>query len=448
MKRLIDYYLTQWKSDTYRKPLLLRGARQVGKTHAARQLGSTFLEFVEVNLEFLPEVHGVFEKDLDPERIIRELSLITRKPITPGKTLLFLDEVQASPKALLSLRYFYEMMPELHVIAAGSLMDFAIEKVGIPVGRVDSLYMYPLSFIEFLAAIKEHLLIEEVIMHDVHKTMSEVIHKKLLHLLGEYLAFGGMPAVLKCWQEIRDPLQCAKIHSSLIDTYRQDFEKYARKLQIKYVELIFDQIPIQLGTKFRFSAIEGEYRKRELAPALNLLSIAGIAHKIFHSAGHGIPLGAQIDPSDYKVIFLDVGLAQSILDFDISGWFLNPLNEFANKGSLIEAFVGQEIIAYAHPSRKHNLFFWNRKTRSSQAEVDYLIQLDQNIVPVEVKSGMGRTLKSINLFLESHPNSSYGIRFSTLNYSQHEKIHSYPLYAIAKVTQHQNLKEALKIVSS
>jgi uncharacterized protein len=441
MKRLIDYHLLDWKDDKHRKPLLLRGARQVGKTHAVQELGrSSFPTFVEVNLELFKEAHVIFEKDLHPERIVRDLSLITHQHIIPGQTLLFLDEIQAVPQALLALRYFYELMPELHVIAAGSLLDFAIEKVGIPVGRVQSLYMYPLSFMEFLAATGNTLIIEEILSRTVEKPMSDAVHNKLIMLLGEYLALGGMPEVIAYWQEEKDALRSAKVHQTLLNTYRQDFGKYARKLQIKYVELMFDQVPVQLGRKFKYSSIEGDYRKRELSPALDLLVTAGIVHKVFYSSGQGIPLGAQVDPQDYKAIFLDVGLTQAILDLDIAAWFLQPSVEFINKGALAEAFVGQELLAYSDPIKRDNLYYWHRETRASQAEIDYLIQQEQRqVIPVEVKSGMGSTLKSLHLFLETHASCPYGIRLSTQNYSRYEKIYSYPLYALAQLIGSQNM---------
>src|SRR5258708_6599795 len=257
MKRIIDYYLKSWKSDPYRKPLLLRGARQVGKTHAARTLGASFSDFFEINLENQQAAHIIFEKDLQPDRIIRELSALMLKPIIPGKTLLFIDEIQAVPRAILALRYFYEQMPELHVIAAGSLLDFAIEQVGIPVGRVEMLYMRPVSFIEFLCAVSSNILMQELLNHTSMNPISDIVHNKLLSLLGEYLAIGGMPEAVKCWQETRDVLGCPKIHKSILSTYRQDFGKYAKRLQVKYVELLFEHIPLQLGQKFKYTAIEG-----------------------------------------------------------------------------------------------------------------------------------------------------------------------------------------------
>lgn len=448
MRRIIDHFLLQWKSDKLRKPLLLRGARQIGKTHSARQLGTTYSDFVEINLERRTDAHIIFERDLEPTRMIRELSLIARKPIIPGQTLLFLDEIQAVPRAITALRYFYELMPELHVIAAGSLLDFSLMQIGIPVGRVQSLYMHPLSFIEYLAAVDEPLLIDEILHHNITEEMGPAIHTKLLGLLGEYLALGGMPDSVHNLITTKDPLTCAKVHTTLLDTYRQDFGAYARKLQVKYVALLFDQVPLQLGRKFKYSIIEGEYRKRELAPALDLLIMAGVAHKVFHTAGHGIPLGAQVDLQDYKTIFLDAGLAQAALGLDVAGWFLQPAAEFINKGSLVEAFVGQELLAYTSPHSKNNLYYWHKEAGTRQAEIDYLIELNRTVIPVEVKAGSGRTLKSLQQFLETHSASPYGIRCSTQNYSVHEKIHSYPLYALAKILSDHNdeMRLAIKLL--
>jgi predicted AAA+ superfamily ATPase len=355
------------------------------------------------------------------------------QPIIPGKTLLFIDEIQVVPKAITALRYFYEEIPELHVIAAGSLLDFALEQEGMPVGRVESLYVYPMSFLEFLFAIKGDILVSEILSHSVEQELSDPVHHKILSLLGEYIAIGGMPGVVACWAETKDPIRCFSLQHAIIDTYRNDFVKYAKKNQIKYVNDIFNNIPQQLGKKFKFSEIEGDFRKRELTPALDLLATAGIVHKVTHSSGQGIPLGANVDPGNYKVIFLDIALAQAILGLNLADWFLNPTQQFVNKGAIAESFVGQELLAYANPHAKSNLYYWQRNAPSSSAEVDYLIQKGENIIPVEVKSGPGSTLKSMHMFLDSHSDSPFGIRFSTQNYSRHEKIDSLPLYAVAAI---------------
>lgn len=439
MKRIIDYYLLQWKHNNYhRKPLLLRGARQIGKTYAVRQLGKSYESFVEINLETQHQAHIAFQGNLDPAQMIIQLSFAVNKEIIPGKTLLFLDEIQAMPRAILALRYFYEMMPELHVIATGSLLDFAIQQVGVPVGRVEGLEMHPLSFIEYLAAINKHLIVDSILKHDPEKTIGQPMHDIFLDELGKYLAIGGMPESIQSWIDNQKPLKITTIHTSILNFYRQDFGKYAKSHEIKYVEKIFDQIPKQLGQKFKYSLIEGEYRKRELAPALDLLVTAGIAHKVFYSVGQGIPLKAQSDDLDYRVIFLDIGLAQTNLGLNPAQWFLHPQQELINKGQLVEAFVGQELAAYDSPHALKGLYYWHKENGPQQAEIDYLTTINYKAIPVEVKSGAGSTLYSLNYFLDNHKQSPYGIKFSTQDYSVYKNIHSYPLYAIAQVMSEHN----------
>ncbi|MFV0340649.1 MAG: ATP-binding protein [Parachlamydiaceae bacterium] len=441
-KRIIDLHLDHWKTDTFRKPLLLRGARQVGKTYAIRRLGRQFKYFVEINFEKLEGAASIFEKDLSPDKLILALSLLVNAPIIPGETLLFLDEVQEAPRVILALRYFYEEMPNLHVIAAGSLLEFAIAKVGVPVGRISMLYMYPLSFLEYLVAIRHHMIAKEILNHPVGVPMEEVIHKKILDLLGEYLSIGGMPEVVDRWIQTKDPASALNVLHQIAAAYRQDFEKYARKSQVKYLELLFRQIPHLVGKDFSYREIHGEYRKRELAPAMELLERANIIHTIRHSSGHGIPIGSEVDFDTFKVIYLDVGLCQAILGSDISAWFLRPLESFENRGEIAEAFIGQEMICYDNPYNKSEMYFWKRKVKNSAAEIDYLIQRSELILPIEVKSGHGKTLRSLHIFLETHPKSTSSVRFSSLNYSVLDKLDSRPLYAAASLA-HETQKEAL-----
>ena len=441
-KRLIDFHLDKWKVDPYRKPLLLRGARQVGKTYAVRQLGQRFRYFAEVNFEQLEGAASIFEKDLVPERLIRDLSLLIKTPIIEGETLLFLDEVQESPRAILALRYFYEEMPGLHVIAAGSLLEFAIEKVGLPVGRISMLHMYPLSFVEYLVATGDALVAREVLNHPIGVAMGSPIHTMILARVGEYLSIGGMPESVARWVQTKDPAPSLQVLQQIAATYRQDFEKYARKSQVKYLEQIFRQIPHLVGREFSYSEIHGEYRKRELAPSLELLERANILHVIRRASGQGIPIGAEVDFDIFKVIYLDTALCQAILGSDISTWFLNPLEGFENRGDIAEGFVGQELICYGSPTAKGELYFWKRKERNSLAEVDYLLQRRDQILPIEVKSGHGTSLRSLWQFLDTHPKSTFGIRFSALDYSICDNLDSRPLYAVASLA-HESQKEAL-----
>lgn len=434
MRRLIDYKLTEWKTDPYRKSLLLHGARQVGKTYAIRVLGASFDNFIEVNFEVNPKLKTLFEQDLEPKRILRDLcaAINVKQPLT-GSTLLFFDEIQSVPQAIISLRYFYEMMPELHVVAAGSLLDFSIEQVGVPVGRVQSLYMHPMSFIEYLVALRQQIAVDAIFNHDHNKEMSAVIHDKLIGLFAQYNALGGMPQVVDVWRNTQDLLQCAAIHQSLLSSYRQDFYKYAKQKQVQHLNAIFDNIPLQLGRKFKYSDIEGGYRSRELSPGLDLLCTADVAQKVWYTAGQGIPLGAQKCLNDFKVILLDVGLSQAILGLQLGDWLLQPNTTFVNKGEHVEALIGQELLAYNNPIYDAELYYWNRRKVGGEAEIDYLIQDSGFVIPIEVKSGKGTTLKSMHVFLENHPQSPYGIRFSTQNYSVCQNIRSLPLYAVASI---------------
>lgn len=442
-KRIIDFHLKKWKENPYRKPLILRGARQVGKTYAIRQLGKDFPSFVEINFEKLEGASSLFEKDLSPERLILSLSLLVKTPIIPGETLLFFDEVQEAPRAILALRYFYEEMPNLHLIAAGSLLEFAIAKVGVPVGRISMLYMYPLSFIEYLVAVGQSLTAKAILHHLPGHPIEEAIHRKLLSLVGEYLSIGGMPEAIARWVQTNKTELALHVLQQIAATYRQDFEKYARKAQIKYLEQLFRQIPHLVGKDFSYREIHGEYRKRELAPALELLERANIIHSIRHASGQGIPIGSDIDFETFKIIYLDIALCQTLLGSDISPWFLRPLEAFENRGELAEGFIGQELICYENPENKAELYFWKRKAKNSSAEIDYLIQRGEQIYPIEVKSSHGNTLRSLHIFLESHPKSSLAIRFSSLNYSILDKLDSRPLYAAVSLA-HPKQKEALE----
>lgn len=256
----------------------------------------------------------------------------------------------------------------------------------------------------------------------------------MLDYLGEYFAVGGMPEAVKTWIEHNDINLCGQIHHQLIDAYRQDFLKYSKKFQIKYVDLLFNRIPFLLGERFKYSNISHDYRKRDLEPCLKLLTQAGIVQCIFHTAAQGLPLGAQKDLTKFKTIFLDIALAQAMRGLKANGWILQAKQMIVNRGEITEAFVGQELLAYGPMYMQNTLYYWQRESRGSNAEVDYVIDINEKIIPIEVKSNKGTQLKSMHLFLSEHPSTLYGIRLSTHQASSFGKIHSYPLYAIAAAT--------------
>lgn len=439
MRRIIEIQLEHWARSKMRKPLILRGARQVGKTYAVRQMAKLFKNIVEINFELFPDAKLIFEGELDPVIMLRKLSLLTKTPIIPGETLLFLDEVQEMPRAIIALRYFYELMPEQHVIAAGSLLDFALEDVGVPVGRVQFLHLYPMTFFEFLAAQGNSHLATVLLHQDPSQPIAQPIHNKALNILGEYLALGGMPEVVEHWIKTGNIEQCQSIAHQITQAYQQDFLKYAKKTQLKYVDLLFQQLPIHQGKPFKYSHLKTDYRKRELEPCFELLVKAKICNKVYASDGQSLPLfsGAKLDV--FKVLGLDIGLSQAILGEGIESWFLEPATAMSNKGSIVEAFVGQELLAYQPASEDVRLFYWQRHAKNSNAEIDYLWVQNKKIVPIEVKSRYGSSLQSMRLFMESHKDTPYGIRFSAHDFNQHDRIHSYPLYAVMNIIEDKNI---------
>ncbi len=435
MHRLAMADLEAWRVSDDHKPLVLRGARQVGKSYLARKLGTKFENLAEVDFELRPELGSLFDKALDPDVIIKKLSVALNCQIVSGKTLLFLDEIQICPRALTALRYFYEKMPGLHVIAAGSLIDFALENIGIPVGRVTNLYLYPISFLEFLLATENERLVSYVDEHSLEEPLEEPFHNKLTALLGEYLAVGGMPEAVSKWLDAGDMGAVGRILGDLADTYRQDFSKYAGRGQIKYVEKVFAAVPRLVGKKFLFTSVDPSLRARELRPALEMLARAGVVHIVTHTSANGIPLGAEVNPLLFKTIFLDVALAQALLGLDTRNWILNPKGELSNRGAMAESFVGQEIMAYSSSRKRAELFYWAREKKGSQAEVDYVFAQGGEVVPVEVKAGKSGTLKSLKYFLSAKDGSNTGFHFSLRNFAHSRNIRSIPLYAVWRVAR-------------
>lgn len=432
MKRTLEKLLLDWQKDLDHKPILLRGARQVGKSYLVDSVGQTFVSYVTINFDLDESFSRIFEQDKNPERIIRDLSLATGKRINPGKTLLFLDEIQECPNAIRALRYFYEKMPKLHVIGAGSLVDFTLEKIGIPVGRVEMLNLYPMSFAEFLQAKEKDLLIEELARHDPGKGLPEIAHNQLLRLYWEYMAVGGMPEAIAKWLQTSDIKKVKKVHRSLISTYQQDFAKYTNRFQEKYVDLVYSSVPRLTGNKFIFASINADLKARELRPALELLQKAAVVHAVTHTSSGGVPLAGESNPLFFKVIMSDIGLMQTMLNIDTGRWILQQEQVATNFRAVVEAFVGQEMLAYAPADQKKELFYWARQKRGSTAEVDYVTEIKDQVIPIEVKAGKSYALKSMELFLNEKQHSPYGIHFSPKNFGFKSKIRQFPLYAVRK----------------
>jgi predicted AAA+ superfamily ATPase len=440
MKRDIYATLCKWKDEADRRPLLIRGARQTGKTYIVNEFGQKeFASLIMINFERNPEYKDIFSS-YNPAEIIERISLYTGKRTEPGKTLLFLDEIQECPEAIMSMRYFYEELPAIHIVAAGSLVEFTLssENFRIPVGRIQYLYLFPLSFNEFLSASGEDNLRSYINDFSKLANLPETMHIKLNEYIRRYFLIGGMPAVVKEYCTSHDMLNCQKIQRSILDTYLDDFAKYSRKSRHNYLRKVFNSIPAMVGQKFVYSKVDGTIKSRDLKEAVELLETAGIIFRIKRTSGAGLPLAAGINEAYFKVIFLDIGLFHAL-----SGIYADTAKEkdFTSifKGAVTEQFAGQELIAYQNPYTKPGLYYWCREAKNSNAEIDYLIELNSEIVPIEIKSGSSGRLKSLLIFLKTY-NCRRGLKISQAPYKEEGQVISVPFYAIGNIMRKESLQ--------
>ena len=430
--RNIDKWLISWKEEKNRKPLLLRGARQVGKSSSVRKLAEKFENFIEINFEKNRNVNRFFEGDLDVREICSNLSVQFQKPIIPNKTLLFFDEIQACPNAISTLRFFYEDYPELHVIAAGSLLEFALEKLpSFGVGRISSVFMYPFSFAEFMSACGNGLLWDEVCKSSPEKPLFSVFHEKCLELLKKFLVVGGMPAVVSKFVETNDIVACQKTLNDLINSLKSDFSKYKSRVPELRIQTAFEAVVHQAGGKFNYAKVE-QLSYRQIKGSIELLEKAGLIIPVVRSSANGIPLGAEANYKKCKLLLLDTGIFQRLLGLELSGILFSDDFDVVNKGAIAEQFAGLELQKSVPCDMPENLYFWTREKEKSQAEVDYLIQSKGKIIPIEVKSGKSGKMQSLHLFL-AEKQSEYGIRTSLENFTKYNNIRVYPLYAIGNI---------------
>lgn len=437
-KRSVDAHLLDWKNAVGRKPLIVRGARQVGKSSAVRQLSRHFEHFVEVNFEENPALKSLFEGDLSPRRLIEHLSVFLGVSIVPGKTLLFLDEIQACPRAIAALRFFYEKMPGLHVIAAGSLLEFALQALpSYGVGRVRSVFIYPFSFDEFLEAIGEERLLEARKKAHVQHPLPPVLHERLSELLKTFMLTGGMPEALSFYIGQRNMLETQRILDDLYLSLKSDFTKYKHTVPPQRLTEILESVVNQSGGKFVYNRASSAANHVQIKEALELLIMAGLIVPVTHTAANGIPPGAEANPSKRKMLLLDTGLHQRISGLNLSDFLFNPGTDVVNKGAIAEQFWGLEYLKYSSLFNPPALYYWHRETPHSNAEVDYVVQQGADILPVEVKSSGRGSMQSLRQFLKDK-NKTVGFRFSLENFSQYEEIRAIPLYAISNFVAGEN----------
>ncbi len=408
-KRKIEHELLTWKTRKHRKPLIFRGARQTGKTTLIRKLGQQFENFIELNLE-KDLNQKIFSDIRDIREVVKSIEIISKQRVIPNKTLLFLDEIQNSESAIKLLRYFYEELPELHVIAAGSLLEVRMKHEGwsFPVGRVEFLYLYPLTFEEFLSVTGEELLLQSLTELKIGKSMTTVVHDKLMGFLSDYMVIGGMPEAVAEYLKNKSLLSIQSCHESLISSFKEDFSKYSKGAEIEYLKLVWDQIPFEIGKRITYSKLGGSsIRSGEISKAFDILHEAMLVERIFPSIQNHPPL-IKKTKSAPKAIFLDVGLCAHAVHITRDQIYKQLLDPFY-QGGLFEAFVGQELLA----SDSHNrstLFFWIREEKGTSSELDFLIPYQNEIIPIEVKSGSHGSLKSLHQFL-SRSHIAFGVRF-------------------------------------
>ena len=432
MLRFIDDDLRRWQEGTRRKPLILRGARQVGKTWSIKEFGKKRFESLAlVDLERNQALRKLFDGDLKVTRICSDLEVILQQKITPGKTLLFFDEIQACPRAITALRYFYEEMPQLHVVAAGSLLEFALEESSFPVGRVQFLNLYPLCFAEYLEAIGNAPAATAVLGNPAE--ISPAVHELLREELKRYFFIGGMPAAVKAYLENNSLRDAFEVQQEISESYRMDFAKYTPRVDRFCLDSVFTSLSQHIGKQIKYAHLGEGYSSLTLKKAFDTLCLAQVARRVPSVDPSGLPLGATASAKLFKALMLDIGLMRYLSGMPNDVEYAKNDLLAIYRGAMAEQFVGQEMLV----SQQGGLYYWDRQAKSSSAEVDYLAVLNGRIHPVEVKSGATGSLRSLHLFLVSYPECGKALVFSDRPYADipEQKITFLPLYSAFAATR-------------
>jgi Predicted ATPase (AAA+ superfamily) len=429
MKRTVMNRLLAWKSQSKRKPLILMGARQVGKTFVLKRFGEQeYANIVYVNFEDNPRLCKLFDASLDPKMVLKALTIEMNTEVIAGQTLLIFDEIQECPNALNSLKYFCESAPEQHIVAAGSLLGVKLAHVkGFPVGKVQFLSLYPLSFLEFLEALKEIRLKEFLEEQKNIEPLPSNLHEKLLMYFKEYLFVGGMPEAVAEYIDSQNVSKVREIQTAILNAYSLDFAKHAPKEQIMKINQVWSSIPSQLAKenkKFIYSAVREGGRAKEFEGALQWLIEAGLIYKVPLISVPKIPLSAYVDLNAFKVYLVDVGLLGAMSN--LSAKTILHENELFQefRGAIAENYVAQELV-----HSQYSLFYW---TSEGKAEVDFILEQDDLIYPLEVKSGNSSKKKSLRVYGDTyHPEML--IRSSPMNLRKDGDVLNCPLYLIEEL---------------
>ena len=432
MDRFALEKLKQWKEKKNRKPLIIRGARQVGKTWLMKEFGRTcFKKMAYVNFDSNTRMRQVFEGDINIERLILAISAETGVSIDSRDTLLIFDEVQEVPKALTALKYFCEEASEYAIVAAGSLLGVAMHKgTSFPVGKVDFMDLYPLSFREFLCALGEMRFVE--ILDSSDTDMVTMFKSKYIDRLREYYFVGGMPEVVQSYLDSKDFNQVREIQKNLLNYYQQDFSKHAEATLVSRLNLVWNSIPMQLAKenkKYIYGQVREGARAKDFELAIQWLMDCGLIHKVQRIKKPGLPLKAYLDLDAFKIYLLDIGLLMAMVDLDarviIDGNRI--FTEF--KGALTEQYVLQQLIA----DLGVEAYYYS--TEKSSGEIDFLLQGRSSILPLEVKAEENLRAKSLKAFCEKyHP--ACAVRTSMSDYREQEWMTNIPLYNICRIKKY------------
>lgn len=428
MERTLIHELLVWKEKENHKPLILKGVRQCGKTYLLKDFGNRYYDNVAYfNFEETDSLISVFEKDYDTKRIILELELFLGKPIKPGSTLIILDEIQECGRALTAMKYFCENAPEYHIVCAGSLLGIALHKqLSFPVGKVDFLTLYPMSFSEFLRACGSETLADYVENFKKGDAVPEPIGDKLTTFLRQYYITGGMPEVVSTWQKTNNIEEVERVQQNIINSYELDFAKHAPTKDFPKLTAIWRSIPEQLAkenTKFIFSHVKKGWRSKNLEDALEWLIAAGLVYKVCKIEKPFIPLSSYADDTSFKLYMADIGILRKLskLPYEVVLDATPNYKEF--KGSLTENYVLCELVK----SVDETLYYWSS---GNTAEVDFILQSGSEIVPVEVKSERNVKARSLAEYRKKYM-PKYSVKTSMKNETNGEEVLNIPLYLIS-----------------
>ncbi len=427
MKRMLYRELIDWKNNPKRKPLLLQGARQVGKTYLIKEFAKNEYEnLIYLNFEENKGLESLFAQSLNAKIILENIELYIGKKINFNNSIIFFDEIQIVPDALTSLKYFYEQLPEYHVISAGSLLGVSVGKQqSFPVGKVNFLTLYPMSFLEYLYAFNEDLLIEKLLKIKNIEMLPELIHEKLIMYLMKYLFLGGMPEVMQTYLDTKDINSARKIQVEILEAYKRDFSKYTDKNQAIKTSELWLSIPYQLAKenkKFKYKDIRKNARASTFKQTIEWLRQAGLVNIVYNLRTPKLPLAGYTDFLKFKIYLLDTGLLGAMLDLS-SDIIIRPNDYFKEyNGAFIENYVASELITNGYK----DLLYWKSK---NDAEVDFIIKHKNNILPLEVKSGTSRNIKSLRSYEDKY-DPKLIMRISPRNFIQDEEFINIPLYAV------------------